>query len=285
MPRLYHASGLPNCGWHGSYLVKLAVSGKGGVGKTTLAAAISLLLDRRGQRVLAVDADPDGSLAAALGLPADLRDSIVPISRQKALIEERTGAKVKQYGQMFRLNPEVADVADGYATRHGNVMLLVLGAIEAGGSGCACPESVLLRALVTDLVLHKDEHLVMDMEAGLEHLGRATARGVDCMIVVVEPSRRSIDSAKRVIEMARQIGLTRLRAVGNKIGSPADERFVREALAEAEFVGMIPFSPALPESDRAGRGVLDGLDAPTMAAFEGVLRALESPATRSLSSA
>lgn len=257
--------------------MKLAISGKGGVGKTTLAAALTLLLDARGQRVLAVDADPDGSLAAALGLPDELRRTIVPISEQRALIEERTGAKVKQYGQMFRLNPRVDDVADGYATRHGNVLLLVLGAIEAGGSGCACPESVLIKSLVSDLVLNKDEHLVMDMEAGLEHLGRATARGVDCMLVVVEPTRRSVDSALRVMRMAGQIGLTRVRLVGNKIASPADERFVREALGGAVFAGMLPLCAALPEADRQGRGVLDGVDAPTRAAFEAILTALQSP--------
>ena len=151
--------------------MKLAISGKGGTGKSTLAAALSLLMAGKGWRVVAVDADPDGNLAAALGASPEEASRIVPISKQKELIEERTGAKVKQYGQMFKLNPEVSDIAEGYGTNLKGVTLLVLGAIEAGGSGCACPESVLIQALVSDLVLHRKDALVMDMEAGIEHLG------------------------------------------------------------------------------------------------------------------
>jgi len=143
--------------------MKLAIAGKGGSGKSTIAAALALSQARAGRRVLALDADPDANLASALGVPAEEQRRIVPISEQRALIEERTGAKVKQYGQMFRLNPEVSDIADDYALEHEGVALLVLGAIESGGSGCACPESVLIKALVTDLVLHKDEALVMDI--------------------------------------------------------------------------------------------------------------------------
>jgi len=167
--------------------MKVAVSGKGGVGKSTLAAALALLLAQRGWKVLALDADPDANLAATLGIPEEKRLQIIPVSRQADLIEQRTGAKIKQYGQIFKLNPEVSDIADSYAVQHAGVSLLVLGAIERGGSGCACPENVLIRALVADLLLYKNEALVMDMEAGIEHLGRATAQGVDAMLVVVEP--------------------------------------------------------------------------------------------------
>ncbi|MBN1542590.1 AAA family ATPase [candidate division KSB1 bacterium] len=237
--------------------MKLAISGKGGVGKSTVAAALALSLADKGHRVLAVDADPDANLAAALGVPRDIQNAIVPISEQMALIEERTGAKVKQYGQMFRLNPKVDDIAERYAVEHRGVALIVLGAIEKGGSGCACPESVLIRALVSDLVLYKNETLIMDMEAGVEHLGRATARGVDAMLVVVEPGQRSIDSAQRVQRMAGEIGLNRLVYVGNKITHPDDEMFIRAALPDHEFVGMLPYSESLRRSDRDGVSVLD----------------------------
>jgi CO dehydrogenase maturation factor len=189
------------------------------------------------------------------------------------LIEERTGgAKVKQYGQVFRLNPEVSDIADRFALNHRGVALIVLGAIERGGSGCACPESVLMRALVTDLVLYKNEALIMDMEAGVEHLGRATARGVDKLLVVVEPGQRSIDSARRVQRMAGDIGLQQLAFVGNKVTGPADEAFIRQSLPDQEFIGMIPFAESLRRADRDGVSVIDNLEPELARCFAEILK-------------
>ena len=254
--------------------MKLAISGKGGTGKSTLAAALSLLMAGKGWRVLAVDADPDGNLAAALGATPEEAAGIVPISRQKELIEERTGAKVKQYGPMFKLNPEVNDIADGYGTALRGVTLLVLGAIEAGGSGCACPESVLIKALVTDLVLHRNDALVMDMEAGIEHLGRATARGVDTLLVMVEPSQRAIDSAHRVARLGAEIGLRDIRFVANKVTGPADEQYIRAALPEANIAGVLPFSEEIRLAERQGRPVLDGAGEELRACFESILQRL-----------
>jgi CO dehydrogenase maturation factor len=260
--------------------MKIAVSGKGGAGKSTMAGALALMQARRGVRVLAVDADPDANLASALGMPIEKRREIVPISEQRALIEERTGAKVRQYGQMFKLNPAVSDIAEKFAVEHNGVSLLVLGAIESGGSGCACPESVLIRALVSDLVLHKDEALVMDMEAGVEHLGRGTARGVDTMLVVVEPSRMSVDCAERVFRMAGEIGLGDIRVVANKIASPEDEAWVREAVGSIEVVAVIGHQPAIRAADRAGDAVLDAFDTDALAQLESLLRSLRSRADR-----
>jgi len=258
--------------------MKLAISGKGGTGKSTLAAALALLMKQKGWRVLAVDADPDGNLAAALGASPSETAQIIPISKQKELIEERTGAKVKQYGQMFKLNPEVADIADSYGTNFKGVTLLVLGAIEAGGSGCACPESVLIRALVTDLVLRRKDALIMDMEAGIEHLGRATAKGVDTLLVMVEPSQRAVESAHRVALLAAQIGLRDVRFVANKIASPADEEFVRAALPGREIVGVIPWSEEIRQAERRGEGVLEGAGVELLSRFEAVLETLQGSA-------
>jgi CO dehydrogenase maturation factor len=256
--------------------VKIAVSGKGGVGKSTVAAALALLLAARGDRVLAVDADPDSNLASALGIPAAARSSIVPIAQRKALIEERTGAKVKQYGQIFKMNPDVSDLAAACGYLHAGVGLLVLGAVEAGGSGCACPESVLLKALVMDLVLYKGDTLILDMEAGIEHLGRATARGVDTMLVVVEPGQRSVDCAERIVDMSRQIGLRDVRAVASKVRSAEDEAFLRAALGGIPLVGSIPFSEGIYAADRDGKSVLDGAEPAVVDRFRQVLAALEA---------
>ena len=251
--------------------MKIAITGKGGVGKSTLAAALSLLLARRGQTVLAVDADPDANLAASLGLPSEQRSRIVPIARQLALIEERTGAKPGLLGQVFKLNPDVSDIADTFAWRHSGVSLLVLGAVQRGGGGCACPENVLLKALVSDVVLRRNEALIMDMEAGIEHLGRGTTRGVNTMIVVVEPGQRSIDTAKRVFELGQEIGLNRFRVVANKISNSDDEAFVRAAFAGRELLGVIPYTDELRGTDRDGRSVLDGMLPELLSRFEAIL--------------
>ncbi len=256
--------------------MKIAISGKGGVGKSTLAAAIALLLAEAGKKVLAIDADEDANLAAALGASESQIQQIVPISQQIALIEERTGAKVKQYGQIFKLNPEVSDIADNYAIDIRGVRLLVLGAIDSGGSGCACPENVLIRSLVTDLILYKDEILIMDMEAGIEHLGRATAKGVNKMIVVIEPGQRAIDTASKIKKMAREIGIQNVLFVANKIYNKRDEKLIQSSFASQELLGIIPFSEKLRLSDRTGISVLDNLNKELLKQFHDILYKIEA---------
>jgi len=256
--------------------MKLAITGKGGVGKSTLAATLTLLLAREGGRVVAVDADPDANLAGALGISAEEQKSIIPIAEQTRLIEERTGAKVKRYGQMFKLNPTVNDIADSYGYNRDGFSLLVLGAVDQGGGGCGCPEGVLIRALVSDLILHKSEALVMDMEAGVEHLGRATARGVDCMLIVVEPGQRSVDCAKRIIRMAHEIGLNNLQLVANKVSSPEDEQFIRAALPELSLLGVIPFHASFAEADRKGITPLEVLPEELKETFKSILEKLKT---------
>ncbi len=240
--------------------MKLAISGKGGVGKSTLAAMFAHFAVADGLRVLAVDADPDANLASALGLPAEQRSDLIPLSERVALIEERTGAKVKQYGQVFKLNPDVSDIAEKESAEFRGVHLLVLGAVETGGSGCACPESVLLRALLTDLILYKDDCVIIDFEAGLEHLGRATAKGVDLMVVVVEPGGRAVETAARVRRMANEIGIQRIAVLGNKVVNDADRVFLEEAFAEDGYLGCIPFDETIRRADRESQPLIDMLD-------------------------
>ncbi|MFH1760006.1 MAG: AAA family ATPase [bacterium] len=256
--------------------MKIAVSGKGGVGKTTLCAALSLLMARKGVEVLAVDADPDANLACALGIPSDEQKKIIPISEQKALIEERTGAKVKQYGQIFQLNPEVSDISEKYAYKYNGVGLLVLGGIEQGGSGCACPENVLIKALISDIILNKNQTIVMDMEAGIEHLGRATTRGVDVMLIVAEPGQHSVDSTKRIIALSKEIGLKKILVAANKIESEDDEKFIRDSFPGINLIGFIPYTGEIRSSDRNDQSVLDNLNKDNINIFNGILEEIEA---------
>jgi len=251
--------------------MKIAITGKGGAGKSTLSAALALLLKEEGGRVLAIDADPDANLASALGIPREIQESIVPISKRTELIEERTGAKVNQYGQMFKLNPEVSDISDSYATLYREIALLVLGAVRRGGGGCACPENVLLRALVRDLILHKEETLILDMEAGIEHLGRATADGVDLMLVVVEPGQMSVDCARKIFDLAEQIGLSGLCIAGNKVRDQEDRNFIREALPDAPLLGYISYREEYRQADRPEVSVLDVLPDEAVAEYRRIL--------------
>jgi CO dehydrogenase maturation factor len=236
--------------------MKLAISGKGGVGKSTIAGTLALLYAGDGQKVLAIDADPDSNLASAIGLPSKRRSEVRTIAQERQLIEERTGAKVKEYGQIFKLNPEVADIADHYATRHVGVDLLVLGAVPRAGAGCACPESILLKALVRHLVVRSGEIVILDMEAGIEHLGRGTAMGVDMMLVVVEPGRRSVETARRIRAMATDVGVRRFGFVLNKSMSDDDGEWMAAEFGD-ELTGVIPFDPRIAEADRRGVSLLE----------------------------
>jgi CO dehydrogenase maturation factor len=230
--------------------MKLAVSGKGGVGKTTFSALLARTLSDRGKTVLAIDADPDANLAAALGI-AD-SEKITPIAEMKELIFERTGAQPGTIGGFFKLNPKVDDIPDTLSTRLDNIKLMRLGSVKKGGAGCLCPESTLLKALVTHVVLGRDEVVIMDMEAGIEHLGRATAQAVDKLIVVVEPGRRSIDTAEHIKRLASEIHLKNIAIVGNKIRGPKDEEFLRTNLNGFEFLGFMPYDEELIEADLTG---------------------------------
>jgi CO dehydrogenase maturation factor len=235
--------------------MKLAVSGKGGVGKTTFAALLIRTLSRDGRRVLAIDADPDANLAAALGI-ADA-DKITPIADMKDLVFERTGAQPGSIGGYFSLNPKVDDLPEALSAKLENIKLMRLGGVSKGGAGCICPESSLLKALVRHVVLQRDEVVVMDMEAGIEHLGRATAKAVDKLIVVVEPGRRSIDTAGHIKQLASEIKLNNIAVVGNKIRGPKDEAFLKEHLSGFEFLGFLPFDDALIEADLQGQSPFD----------------------------
>jgi CO dehydrogenase maturation factor len=228
-------------------------------------------LNAEGKRVLAIDADPDANLAAGLGI-AD-SDKIVPIAEMEDLIFERTGAKPGSIGGYFKLNPQVEDLPDAVSVGFENIKLMRLGGIKKGGSGCICPESALLRALVMHIVLARDEVVVMDMEAGIEHLGRATAKAVDKLIVVVEPGRRSIDTAEHIRKLAGEIGLNHIAIVGNKVRGARDEEFLKTHLADFEILGFLPYDEELIEADLNGTSPFD-VDSPSKAQVKAMISKL-----------
>ena len=235
--------------------MKIAISGKGGVGKTLMASLLSKIFSESGYAVLAIDADPDANLAANLGFPNP--DSITPISELHELIEERVGVKPGQSGSFFKLNPRVDDLPEKYAVKLNGIRLMVMGRIKRGGTGCYCPEGALLQALLAHLLLQRDEVVIMDMEAGIEHLTRGTAKAVDKLIVVVEPSHRSIETAQRIFELAKDLNLKNVAVVGNKIQNPSQKQFITDSLPQAEFLGFIPYADAIVDADLANRSILD----------------------------
>ena len=235
--------------------MKIAVTGKGGVGKTLLTALLAKIFSEAGYSVLAIDADPDANLAATLGFPDS--DKIIPISEMSALIEERTGSRPGQIAPYFKLNPKVDDLPEKYSLKYNGIRLMVMGRIKKGGSGCYCPENALLQALLIHLLVFRNEVVILDMEAGIEHLGRATAKAVDKLIVVVEPGRRSIETAYRIDELAQDIGLPNIAVVANKVRNQSDREFLVSSLPDFEFLGFIPYDQAIVDADLANLPLLD----------------------------
>jgi CO dehydrogenase maturation factor len=236
---------------------KIAITGKGGVGKTTLTALLAYAFARRAQDVIAIDADPAGNLGLAFGLPAALNSSLKPIAEMEALIYERTGAQPGTIGGWFRLNPKVDDIPENFSISHRGVRLLRLGTVRGGGTGCLCPENALLKALVTHLLLRKGQTLLLDMEAGVEHLGRGTADAVDAFIIVVEPGLRSLGTAQQIQGLAQEIGVKRIFLVANKTRGLQDEEFIRQHGPQLPLLGSLPFTLAAVAADQGALAVFD----------------------------
>ena len=235
--------------------MKLAITGKGGVGKTTLASPLARLYADEGRTVLAADVDPDANLGLALGLSQEEVDAIVPISKMRSLVEERTGAS--DASRFYKLNPYVADIPEKYARDINGVKLLVMGTVDVGGSGCVCPEHVMLKAILSSLTYRKNDVVIMDMEAGLEHLGRGTAANMDQFIVVIEPGARSVQTYRNVKRLAADLGVKRVRVVANKLRTEEDEAFIRSVIPAEDLLGCIHFNPQIMDADRQGKSPYD----------------------------
>ena len=239
--------------------LKLAIGGKGGVGKTTITSLIarSIAALNKETKVIAIDADPVANLAAGLGI--DESKPITPVSELSDLIAERTGAKPGTMGGFFTLNPKVDDIPDRFSIEKDGVKLLVMGTVQQGGSGCICPESTILKALMTHLVLGRNEVVVMDMEAGIEHLGRATSGSVDALIVVVNPGKRSRVAADKIRKLGTDIGIKNIVVLGNRIKSDDDKKLIKESMPGYEILGFIPEMDEIAASDRDGTRPFDDI--------------------------
>jgi CO dehydrogenase maturation factor len=232
--------------------LKIAVTGKGGVGKTTLSSTLARLYAEDGRPVLAADVDPDANLGLALGFSAEEVEAITPVADMSDLIAERTGADKSNSGLFFKINPRVDDIPERFAKEKNGVKLLVMGTVDTGGGGCVCPEHVVLKRVISHLVLGTDDVVILDMEAGLEHLGRGTASMVDLFIVVCEPGARSIQTYGHIKKLAADLGVSKVRVVGNKIRSPGDEAFLREKIPEEDLLGIIRYDEGAAAADREG---------------------------------
>ena len=235
--------------------MKVAITGKGGVGKTTLSSTLARLYADEGRTVLAADVDPDANLGLALGLSQEEVDEIVPISKMRELAKERTGAN--DANTFYKLNPYVADIPDTYAKDVNGVKLLVMGTGDLGGSGCVCPEHVMLKAVLSSLTYRKNDVVIMDMEAGLEHLGRGTAQGMDQFIVVIEPGARSVQTYRNVKRLASDLGIRQVRVVANKIRDEGDEEFIRNSIPAEDLLGFIHYNADIIDADRQGKSPYD----------------------------
>ncbi|MHB9029730.1 MAG: ATP-binding protein [Candidatus Latescibacterota bacterium] len=234
--------------------MKIAVSGKGGVGKTTLAALLCVSFHKAGYRVMAVDVDPDANLASTLGFPDP--EKIIPVVELKEIIAERTGTQKGNVGAFFKLNPRVDDIPEKYSVTHNGIRLLLMGKVKHAGTGCYCPENAFVKELVGHLLLDDKTVVIMDMEAGIEHLGRGTSRDVDAFIIVVEPGKRSLETARRVAEMAAELGVNEYFIVANKVRNEEDRIFIERNFPGKSIVGVIPFSEDISKSGRGDSGAV-----------------------------
>ena len=233
--------------------VKIAIGGKGGVGKTTVCAVWAQLFAEDGFDVLAVDADPNANLCAAFGIPSE--QSPEPLIKMKQLIAERTGTGKDTVGAYFKLNPKVSDLPDKYQLKVDGLKVLVLGGITQAGAGCACPEGAFLKALLTHTILQRQEVVLVDLAAGPEFMGRASVQGIDALVVVVEPGSRSTKTAINIARMAKELGIKQVAAIVNKITDAGHVETIKSQLADMTILASIEYYPAVQEADLQRKAV------------------------------
>lgn len=235
--------------------MKIAISGKGGVGKTTIAGTLARSLHERGLKVLAIDADPNSNLALALGMSPGEAEEIIPIAENASLIEEKTGVKPDSGGVLFRLSFRVDDLIERFSVETpSGVNLIVMGAVRSSGQGCMCPANALIRALLRYLLTKRDEVAIVDMEAGVEHFGRGTAEHVDAMLIVTEPNLKSLETVKRICRLSKEMGIKTIFVIGNKITDFYDGEIVEKFCKanDMSLLGLVPYDEDVRKSDARG---------------------------------
>ena len=233
--------------------VKIAIGGKGGVGKTTVCAVWARIFAEDGFDVLAIDADPNTNLCCAFGISSE--QSPEPLIKMKQLIAERTGTNKDALGAYFRLNPKVGDLPDKYWLEVNGLKLLVLGGISQAGAGCACPEGAFLKALLSHTILQRQEMVLVDLAAGPEFMGIASIQGIDALVVVVEPGSRSIETALNIARMAKELGVKQVAAIVNKITDTGQVGTIKSQLPNMTILANIRYSPAVQEADLQRKAV------------------------------
>ena len=229
--------------------IKIAISGKGGVGKTTICAIWAQLFAEEGFDVIAVDADPDTNLCNAFGISPE--QSPEPLIRMKQLIAERTGTGKEAAGAYFRLNPKISDLPEKYCLEISgySLKLLALGAVSQAGAGCACPEGAFLKAMLTHTILQRQEVVLVDLAAGVEFMGRASVQGIDALVVVVEPGSRSIETAINITRMAQKLGVKHVAGIINKVTAPQQIEAITSQLKNIIILGNIDYRPEVQDAD------------------------------------
>lgn len=260
--------------------MKLAITGKGGVGKTTTASLLARVYAAEGKKVIAIDANPDANLATALGISPEEAQNITPIAELQDLIEERTGAQKGSMGGFFKVNPKVDDIPDKFSIHKDSIQLLIMGTVKRGGSGCLCPEGALLKSLLSHLVLSRSEVVILDMDAGVENLGRGTAKGVNAFLIVVEPGQRSFQTARAIRKLAKDLGVVKCYVIGSKTKDEADRQFIKQNLSDFEVLGFINYHPEVAEADRLGKSVFEAAPQ-AVADVKKIIKQLEQLAERS----
>jgi CO dehydrogenase maturation factor len=230
-------------------LMKIAISGKGGTGKTIISASLAQVFLGKGKRVILIDADPDSNLKTTL----NIKEEITPLIELKEIIEERTGAKPGERTIFFKMNPEVDDIPDRFFYKKGNLLLGIMGTVRGGGLGCMCPENAFLKAILRNLILKRDDVVILDMEAGIEHLGRGTTEGIDFLLIITEPTEKSIETTERIEKLAREIKIKRILVIGNKIENEDEKNFIVEKLKNFEIIGFIPYFPQIKRAEKEGK--------------------------------